>query len=257
MPILNKSQIKKLLEADKLIHNAASDENGDFSIEAASYDLRVGTLLWQDASTKSVRLIEFDDKKPLPEPLTVQPGQMVFVITHEELCLPPDVCGTVYSRNKLQKENILALNAGHVDPGYEGPIIIRLINLGLHSWPIRVGDAVFTVVFHTVDLDPDFHPKDRRTKEQMVASAMEAALQAFSNPFHDLYKDQISRQLKDHYVEVETELHKKFAKEFFTRDDLKGFLFFAGAIVVAALFILTRMPWATLWNWFKCLLHIA
>ena len=106
MPILNKTKIKKLLDANKLIRNPARDENGELRIEAASYDLRVGTLLWQDASTKSVRLIEFDETKPVPEPLTVQPGQMVFVITHEELSLPPDVCGTVYSRNKLQKENI-------------------------------------------------------------------------------------------------------------------------------------------------------
>src|SRR5260370_11048484 len=257
MPILNKPQIKEQFTVNKLIRNPACDENGEFAIEAASYDLGVGSLCWQDANTKNCRLIEFDDKKPVREPFTVQPGQMVFVITHEELCLPPHVCGTVYSRNKLQKENILAMNAGHVDPGYEGPIIIRLINLGLHSWPIRVGDAVFTVVFQTVDIDPSFHPKDRRTKEQMVASAMDTALRAFSNPFHDLYKEQISRQLTDHYAQVEADLHKKVAKEFFTRDDLKGFLFFAGAIVVGALFILTRMPWATLWKWFKGLLHFS
>lgn len=256
MPILNKPQITKLLTDDKLIRNPARDEDGEFSIEAASYDLRVGTLLWQDADTKSVRLIEFDDKKPASEPLTVQPGQMVFVITHEELCLPSYVCGTVYSRNKLQKENILALNAGHVDPGYEGPIIIRLINLGLHSWAIRAGDAVFTVVFHTVDDDADFCPKDRRTKEQMVAVAMDTALRAFSNPFHDLYREQIARQLNDHYLEFETKLHKKLSKEFFTRDDLKGFVFFTGVITVGALFILTRMPWSTLWHWFKYLLHM-
>lgn len=257
MPILNKPQIRKLFTENKLIRNPARDEKGEFCIEPASYDLRVGTLLWQDANTKNIRLIEFDGNKPVPEPFTVQPGQMVFVITHEELCMPPDVCGTVYSRNKLQKENILALNAGHVDPGYEGPIIIRLINLGLHSWPIRVGDAVFTAVFHTVDVDPTFHPEDRRTKDEMVASAMDTALRAFSNPFHDLYKEQIARQLNDHYVEVETNLRKKLSKEFFTRDDLKGFLFIAGAIIIGALFILTRMPWTMLGHGLKHLLHIT
>jgi deoxycytidine triphosphate deaminase len=256
MPILNKLQITRLLTQGKLIRNPATEENGDFKVEAASYDLRIGTLVWQDANTKNIRLLEFDDKKPLPEPLAVQPGQMVFVITFEELLLPREMCGTVYSRNKLQKENILALNAGHVDPGYEGPIIIRLINLGLHSWPIRVGDAVFTVVFHTVEVEPDFNPRDRRTKEQMVAYATDTALRAFSNPFHDLYKDQIARQLNAHYVEVETALHKKLSKEFFTRDDLKAFLFYTGAVIVGALFILLRMPWTTLGNCFRYLTHL-
>jgi deoxycytidine triphosphate deaminase len=256
MPILNKLQIKRLLAQDKLMRNPARDDEGEFKVEAASYDLRIGTLVWQDPNTKNIRLLEFDEKKPVPEPLTVLPGQMVFVITYEELCLPREVCGTVYSRNKLQKENILALNAGHVDPGYEGPIIIRLINLGLHSWSTRVGDAVFTVVFNNVDVEPDFQPKDPRTKEQMISSATATALRAFSNPFHDLYKDQITRQLKDHYAEVETDLHKKFSKEFFTRDDLKAFLFYTGAVIVAALFVLSRMPWATVGNWYRRLMHL-
>ena len=240
-----------------LIRNAARDETGEIRIEAASYDLRVGILIWHDANTKSVRLIEFDENKPVPDPFTVQPGQMVFVITHEELCLPPNVCGTVYSRNKLQKENILALNAGHVDPGYEGPIIIRLINLGLVGWAIKVGDAVFTTVFHTVETDHDFHPKDRRTKEDMVKSAMVTALGAFSNPFHDLYKEQISRQLDDHYVQVETKLRIELAKVFITKYNLQLILVIAVGAIVGALFILTRMPWTTLWNSFKWLVNIS
>src|SRR5260370_2433202 len=119
MPILNKPQIKEQLTVNKLIRNPACDENGEFAIEAASYDLRGGTLLWQDANTKNGRLIEFDDKKPVPEPFTVQPAQMVFVSTHEELCLPPHLCGTSYSRNTPQNATILATNSVPSHPVHE------------------------------------------------------------------------------------------------------------------------------------------
>lgn len=258
MPILSRPQIKKLLAKKKtLIRNAARDESGEFIVEAASYDLRVGTLLWQDAETKSVSVIEFDENKPVPDPFTLQPGQMVFVITHEDLCLPSNVCGTVFSRNKLQKENILALNTGHVDPGYEGPIIIRLINLGLGGWPVRGGDAVFTVVFHTMDVDKTFRPKDRRTKKEMVASATHTALGAFSNPFHDLYKEQISRQLEEHYVQVETKLRIELAKYFITNNNLRLYLSLAVFAIVGLLYTLSRIQWDEMGNWFKWLLNIS
>ena len=130
MPILNRPKIQSLLKYGHLVRNPDLDADGTFKVEAASYDLRVGTLLWLESDTQEVRRRDFDAGTPSPDSFTLQPGQMVFVVTLEDLVLPPTICGTVYSRNRLQKDNILALNAGHVDPGYDGPIMIRLVNLG-------------------------------------------------------------------------------------------------------------------------------
>ena len=144
---------------------------GEADVQAASYDLRAGIALWKDKGSHELKLLFYDPTAPNQPVVTLLPGQMVFVITHEELNLPADVCGTVYSRNRLQKQNILALNAGHVDPGYRGPIIIRLINLGQTEWPLTLGEAVFTVVFHTVEpFDPD-RPQDIRTKTETLSAA--------------------------------------------------------------------------------------
>src|ERR1700689_4052429 len=149
MPILNRLKIREGISSGQLIVNAQYGDDGQLSVEAASYDLRAGIVLWRDRDYGELKTRYFDGDQAVQPVVTLQPGQMIFVITHEELRLPPDVSGTVYSRNRLQKENILALNAGHVDPGYDGPILIRLINLGAQPWAITLGQAVFTVVFHT------------------------------------------------------------------------------------------------------------
>src|SRR5229473_4999522 len=145
MPILNKKDIQDAIDGGSLIRNALRDDTGAAVVEPASYDLRAGIVLWKNAENDCIERRDFDATGDLLQQpvVTLRPGQMVFVITHEELRLPTDISGTVYSRNMLQKQNILALNAGHVDPGYEGPILIRLINLGAIPWPLPLGEAVF------------------------------------------------------------------------------------------------------------------
>jgi len=256
MPILDSKRIEDLVNEGKLIRNPLRKPGGALAVEAASYDLRVGIVLWKERGSNQLRVEHFDELKE-QQPITLQPGQMVFVITHEELQLPPSVSGTVYSRNRLQKENILALNAGHVDPRFDGPIIIRLINLGAQPWPLRLGDAVFTVVFHTVQCDEEVKDLDRRTKDQTLETAMRTAANAFSNPFHDLYKDEITRQLNDHYSKAENSLRTALAKEFFRKDDVEIFIFKVAAVVVAGVFLLTRIPWEKVWNAIKFLLNFC
>ena len=84
--------------------------------------------------------------------------------------MPQNLCGTVYSRNSLALKGILALNAGHVDSGYIGPIAIRLINLRAIPWTLTLVEPIFTITFQKVDPDPDFDPEDDRriSQEDMI-----------------------------------------------------------------------------------------
>jgi deoxycytidine triphosphate deaminase len=255
MPILNKVRIRELVAQLGLIRNPQRIQGGQVALEAASYDLRAGTVLWRERGSNDVKIERFDENKEPQPVVTLQSGQMVFVITHEELALPGYICGTVYSRNRLQKENILALNAGHIDPGYDGPIIIRLINLGAQAWPLQLGDAVFTVVFHTVDPVPETPPRDRRTKQDTLAAAMRTATNAFSNPFHDLYKDEIERQLREHYSKAESNLRIALQKDFFRKDEVHTFVFIVAAAIVAGVFVLTRVPWDKVWCYVKYIVN--
>jgi deoxycytidine triphosphate deaminase len=256
MPILSRGDIQHRIDSGELILHALRDSAGNPVVEPASYDLRAGIVVWKDEKTNEIERRDFDETKgPLQQGVvTLRPGQMIFVITHEELKLPVAISGTVYSRNKLQKQNVLALNAGHVDPGYEGPILIRLINLGAIPWPLPLGEPVFTAVFHTVaPSDAAADPALKRTKQQTLEAAMKAAVEAFSNPFHDLYKEPIDRQLNQHYSEVENKLRKEFGEEFFRRTQLRELVIGGCLLLVALLAAVFKVPWGEILKWVKSL----
>ena len=250
MPILSKREIERRINAEELVRHPRRDDDGNLVVEFASYDLRAGIVLWKDGETDKIIQVNFDETKDSLQQVSVTllPGQMVFVITHEELKLPVGVCGTVYSRNRLQKANILALNAGHVDPGFEGPIIIRLINLAAIPWSLPLGEAVFTVVFHTVKPEGTTgHPPI--TKMQTLEAARKTAEGAFTNPFHDLYKAQIKEQLGEYYSQVKGDLRKEFHKEFFPRDQIFSLAVGVTVGMVTLLALIVRLPWRSIWNW--------
>jgi deoxycytidine triphosphate deaminase len=256
MPILSGTQIQERIRTEELICDAKLRPTGEAYVEAASYDLRVGTILWKDRETGDLRMESYVANQQDQPAVTLHPGQMIFVMTQEEIRLPLDLCGTVYSRNKLQKENILALNAGHVDPGYDGPILIRLINLSAQPWALAPGDAVFTVVFHTVAKDPNAALQDRRTKQETLKVAASTAMQAFSNPFHDLYKDEITRQLQTHYSEAESKIRVSLQSEYIRRDQLTLRLLMATGGVIGGVLLLSRVPWDKVGVWLKYWLHL-
>jgi deoxycytidine triphosphate deaminase len=251
MPILSKKEIERRIGLGELIGKPRCDPKGKPLVETASYDLSVGTILWKDRDSGEVKQLDFDEAKGESAQFffTLQPGQMVLVVSREDLIMPLDVCGTVYSRNRLQKENILALNAGHVDPGYGGPIIIRLINLSSLPWNLKLGQAVFTAVFHNVE--PVGEKGDSRTRAETLEAARRTIADAYANPFHDSYKEQIDRQLGQYYLEKEADLREKFSNEFFRRNQVYQFAFTILVALFAIVVGVPKMPWKDLWEYLK------
>ncbi|HTU44181.1 MAG TPA: hypothetical protein VMF91_03930 [Bryobacteraceae bacterium] len=249
MPILNANDIRRLITNGQLILNARLDPAGIPITEPASYDLRAGIVLWKEKGSEQLKTVHFDPDEQYQPIVTLSPGQMIFVITHEEISLPHDLCGTVYSRNKLQKENILALNAGHVDPGYTGPIIIRLINLGQIAWPLTLGDAVFTAVFHRLDTAIYECRHDVRSKNETLLVAQKTATQAFSNPLHDLYTTELDRHFALHDQELETRLRRELTNEFFRRSHVHLLAFEMVIGIVTLIVIILKVPWQDILNW--------
>jgi len=251
MPILSKKEIENRIAKGELVKEPRRDAKKNPLVETASYDLSVGTILWKDRDSGEVKQLDFDSTKDdFSQPfMSLQPGQMVLVITKEDLIMPLDVCGTVYSRNRLQKENILALNAGHVDPGYEGPIIIRLINLSSLPWNLKLGQPVFTTVFHNVD--PRGETKDTRTRLDTLEDARKTIAEAYANPFHDSYKEQIDRQLGQYYLQKEADLREKFSKEFFRRDQVYLFASVILGTLFAIVVAVPKIPWRDMGDYVK------
>ena len=218
MGVLNSQAIERYLRKRQLILNPRPGQNGrQYDIQNDSYDLSAGTAVWKtpisDRYGGNVETRSYSPEPPgnVQPTVTVQPGQMIFVVTREDILMPPDLCGTVYSRNSLALAGILALNAGHVDPGYQGPIVIRLINLRAIPWTLTLGAPIFTITFQTVDRDPSDLPiHDRHySQDDMIARVRETANAALSNALYDLYQVDVEKRLNEFKSQALDEFRKE------------------------------------------------
>ncbi len=194
MGILAKQEIIERLNKGELLSNAFEKEDGTYDVEPASYDLHAGTAIWKEvipSSGKSkIRKIGYDIPASRfgQEVIHLQPGQVMFIITREEVKMPKELCGTVYAKNKFSREGILALTTGHIDPGVHCPIVIRLINLRSIPYTFQIGDPIYTIVFNTLEVHENMKLEKHQpiTMETTIANTMLSADASLANAFNDI-----------------------------------------------------------------------
>src|SRR5436189_5956851 len=108
MGILSKSEIVARLEKGELLVNAYK-KDGQYEVEPASYDLRSGIVIWKENDSDPKKsIVKRKDFNPAlllenQESVTIHPGQVMFVITKEEVNMPLELCGTVYAKNEFSR----------------------------------------------------------------------------------------------------------------------------------------------------------
>lgn len=112
----------------------------------------------------------------------------MFVITYEEVKMPIGLCGTVYAKNKFSRDGILALTTGHIDPGIQCPIVIRLINLRSIPYTFLLGEPIYTIVFHKLESTNTrlLESHGPITRDTTYSRTIESANAALGNAFNDL-----------------------------------------------------------------------
>lgn len=193
MGTLIKKEIIARIKNGELLRNAYKCPNGEYDVEPASYDLRAGLIIWKyhnpETNTYKIKKKQYNPELPLSkqETITLQPGQVMFVITHEEVIMPKELCGTVYAKNKFSRDGILSLTTGHVDPGVECPIVIRLINLRSIPYTFSLGEPIYTIVFHTLDFESENElcAHNKITLDDTVTRTIATADAAMANALHD------------------------------------------------------------------------
>jgi deoxycytidine triphosphate deaminase len=110
MGILNRDEIERRLERRGLLRYARRKNDGRFDIEAASYDLTAGKAVWRELTRRgekgSVQTRSYKPNQPLGDrpTVTIQPGQMIFVITHEDVCMPRPISPGLYTQGTLSRK---------------------------------------------------------------------------------------------------------------------------------------------------------
>lgn len=125
-----------MILVDEQIKEAVNNgeiELSDFSekcLQPASYDLRVG----EEGFTLSAgRVISIQNEGVLE----IQPGDFVLVMTHEKLRLPTNIVGRFGLRSAYARMGLLATAGPQVDPGFEGKLVIGLVNFSSQSIKLR------------------------------------------------------------------------------------------------------------------------
>src|ERR1700733_11944722 len=136
MAVLSRVELEQGIREGRYVANPRVHGNDFPDLQNASYDLTAGVAVWResgraglDGTTQTVFCVDPAIAGLHQPTVDLHPGQMMSIITREDLALPQNVCATVFSKNSIALNGIFAFNAGHVDPGYQGPIIIRLLNL--------------------------------------------------------------------------------------------------------------------------------
>jgi dCTP deaminase len=124
-----------------LIFNLDKTQLSDASSNV-SYDLRVGS---------EYRGHREAEKTELPEEgfLVLHPGNAVLIQSEEVLFVPRKLFGYVVPKVTLLQQGV-SNTLSKVDPGYNGPLIVTLFNLGKRDLRLRRRDRFCSVVFHDV-----------------------------------------------------------------------------------------------------------
>jgi deoxycytidine triphosphate deaminase len=150
--VLGKAEISKLLDDDaprKVFVGGTYDRN---KIRAAAYDLRIagdylitplGTHYWPKGPI---------DRRKLEEPFLIEPGEVAFVSSVEELRMPQHLAGNIATRFRSAIDGMLVMGGLLVDPGYHGRLHFQLANIGSETFTVRPGrTSVAAVQFLHVD----------------------------------------------------------------------------------------------------------
>lgn len=110
------------------------------NVEPASYDMTLG----------SEAFIPEDEHKQRLEPgsmLSIPAGGTALILTRERLTVGNDIAGHVGLRSYYTRKGIDILKGPQIDPGFEGPLHVVLINLSPSKQAIPYGEPIVTVEF--------------------------------------------------------------------------------------------------------------
>lgn len=142
MGTLSGRQIRELVRGGKL----SIEPFEEALIQPATYDLRLGSKILASplSADKLGVVIELTKDRSSYD---IQSGQMIGILSLENLCLPLDVCGRFGIRSAIARKGINAFGGVQLDPGFKGRLTMNLLNVGPEPITLTLHEAVFSVEF--------------------------------------------------------------------------------------------------------------
>jgi dCTP deaminase len=117
------------------------------SVEPATYDLRVGDRAVISTSSKVLDLKTHGL-------LMIEPGAIAILQSLEIVKLSSRIVGRLGPKTSLLRKGIFVSVGPQIDPGFEGRLIVNLINLSPRPFSLRYEAPFLTVEFHLLVSSP-------------------------------------------------------------------------------------------------------
>lgn len=180
--------IRLLHTQPPLLEDVAQDPDElEESVQPDSFDLRIGFIAARG------RPVVGDGKQEYMLP----PGEMAIVLTKESVNLPLDLAGEVSPPNYLLSDGLLIVVPSHVDPGYNGPLTARIINLLDKDYRLAANLHILTIRFCQLQNKTDQGYTRRVSREERVLKAIRESRDTLNKLF---LREEDLLLKKDHYM---------------------------------------------------------
>jgi len=132
--LLSDQQIREEIEAGTFTIEPFEDA----CLQPASYDLRIGRKAFTSSSRELVNL----EEKGIVQ---IEPGEFAVVETLERVAMGPQAAGLLGLRSEYARRGLLMLSGPQVDPGFEGILVVRLVNVGTSRVALSFGEPLLTL----------------------------------------------------------------------------------------------------------------
>jgi deoxycytidine triphosphate deaminase len=146
--VLGRAEVERLLSEgaagrEKVFVRGTWDRN---QFRLAAYDLRIACDYLITPKGKRYWPAGKEGNQRLERPFRIEPGEVAFVSSVEELRMPDDLAANIAVQFRSALKGILVMGGLLVDPGYHGRLHFQLANLGDEDFTIVPGETSVAAV---------------------------------------------------------------------------------------------------------------
>lgn len=199
--IISESSLKKAVEEGTFIKNGIID-----CAEGVKYDFRMGNYLLKAEFGIPIDMNSL--KSTERTKLFIEPGEVVFVLSDEDLDLPENITAMLSPKRKLSHNGIMVLGGFCIDPLYKGKLLVGLYNISSTKFPLMPGKKMIAAVFYELSESESIK---YTTPEASINDFPDDLIRIMQNYRHttlDGLQDKLMTFQKD-LIDLKSEIHER------------------------------------------------
>jgi deoxycytidine triphosphate deaminase len=243
---LRKEEILQI--ADRLV--SPRRRNDDKVYQAASLDLTVGAIFTQRDGEADAVGLDADPSVNVPDDeqpyVLLSPGEVAIVVTREEISLPLNIIANSLPVMSRTRDGILVLSHGHIDPGYRGYLVVRLLNMSSSAYKLRLGARIITLTLEQLSSIAEPYTDDYKDWDTVVGESKLSVEQTFPGAvLLDIQGRGLQQLIESNFeplIEQLVESNVRPLIDTLQREMRRRLLFAVGAAAVLGALVATLVP---------------